>query len=177
MRLTKRSINSHPRYTQIFFQNAKSRSRKVYLCVSTALRFVVTAHCRPSISHSRMGFGRDLVGNCKGVKSEELIMNNLSLYLLRWAVRRMAFFTLRSSLIFRSWPLIGKRDLNSSLFTLRSSLIRLQRYNIFLRKPQSSMFFHVTFQEIAFYTRNSLIHREKFSEGIFSVSTLPVISH
>ena len=175
MRLTKRSINSHPPYTRIFFQNAKSQSRKVYLCVSTALRFVVTAHCRPSISHSGMGFGRELQGNCKGVKSEELIVNNLSLYLLRWAVRRMAFFTLRSSLIFRSWPLIGKRDLNSSLFTLH--LFGCKGTTFFSENHKVACFFHVTFQEIAFYTRNSLIHREKFSEGIFSVSTLPVISH
>ena len=38
---------------------------------------------------------------------------------------------------------------------------------------------HVRFEENALCTRNLLIHREKFSEGIFSVSILPslVISH
>ena len=56
------------------------------------------------------------------MKSEELRVKNLSLYLWRWAVRRMTFFTY-FPLVFLSWPLIGKRDLNSSLFTLRSSLI------------------------------------------------------
>ena len=58
-------------------------------------------------------------------------MNNLSLYLWRWPCTRRIYLTLRSSL-FRSWPLIGKRDLNFSLFTLRSSLIWVQSYNILI---------------------------------------------
>ena len=36
---------------------------------------------------------------------------------------------------FLSWPLIGKRDLNSSLFTLRSSLIWVQSYADFSQWP------------------------------------------
>ncbi len=60
----------------------------------------------------KMGLTWELQGSCKGVKSEEIRVKNLSLF-------------------FRSWPLIGKRDLNSSLFTLRSSLIWCKGTNFF----------------------------------------------
>ena len=36
---------------------------------------------------------------------------------------------------------------------------------------------HVISQEIALYTRNTLIHSEKFSEGFFSHFRTSVISH
>ena len=74
------------------------------------------------------GLARDLQESEElRVKSEKFELVPLAL-----AMCRMVFFALRSSVVPRSWPLIGKRNLNSSLFTLRSSLIRLQSYNIFI---------------------------------------------
>ena len=87
--------------------------------------------CLPCRNGIWCGFGAALQRSCLGVKSEKLRVNNLSLHLWRWPCTRRIYLTLRSSL-FRSWPLIGKRDLNFSLFTLRSSLIWVQSYNILI---------------------------------------------
>ena len=87
--------------------------------------------CLPCRNGIWCGFGAALQRSCLGVKSEKLRVNNLSLHLWRWPCTRRIYLTLRSSL-FRSWPLIGKRDLNFSLFTLRSSLIWAQSYNILI---------------------------------------------
>ena len=53
-----------------------------------------------------------------------------------------------TSQYFRSWPLIGKRDLNSSLFTLRSSLIWVQSYNILIAVHESFGNFFQFFFEV-----------------------------
>ena len=50
---------------------------------------------------------------------------------LQWDLERIRSGS-ESELFFLSWPLIGKRDLNFSLFTLRSSLNRCKGTNLCL---------------------------------------------
>ena len=73
---------------------------------------------------------------------------------------------------FRSWPLIGKRNLNSSLFTLRSSLSYCKITTIFADVPTNYGKIHVRFEENALCARNTLIHSEKFSESILQTDKL-----